>query len=305
MKKNKKVREMKKRWPLLVLALPGIVLILLFNYLPLTGLVIAFKDVDYSKGIFASDWCGFSNFEFFFKSNDAARVLRNTLLLNMLFILFTTLVAVTVAIMLYYVGRKMLKVTQTILFLPYLISWVVASYALEAFIDTRYGVINHFLKEIGATTINFYYQPKWWILILVICAVWKSAGYYSILYHTRLLSIDPTLYEAAEIDGASSWQKIRYITLYMLRPLIVTLCIIQVGNAFYSDFGMYYFLTKDNGMLYPITDVIDTYIFRALKTIGDPGMGAAVGLFQSVMGFIMVFAVNKIATKIDSEGAIF
>ncbi|MFQ9396165.1 MAG: ABC transporter permease subunit [Lachnospiraceae bacterium] len=135
--------------------------------------------------------------------------------------------------------------------------------------------------------------------------IWKSAGYYSILYYTRLLSVDPSLYEAAEIDGASTWQKIRYITLYMLRPLIIMLCLIQIGNIFYSDFGMYYFLTKDNGMLYSVTDVANTYIFRALKTVNDPGMGAAVGLFQSLMGFILVLASNAVAKKIDEEGAIF
>ncbi|MDO4283893.1 MAG: ABC transporter permease subunit [Eubacteriales bacterium] len=305
MQKKKFARDMKKKYPLLLLALPGIILVFLFNYLPLTGLVIAFKDVDYSKGIFQSDWVGFENFKFFFQSNDAIRVTRNTLMMNALFIIFTTLISVSVAILLYYVGRRMLRVTQTILFLPYLISWIVASYALEAFIDARYGVINQFLEMLGMPTVNFYYQPGYWIVIITICYIWKSAGYYSILYYTRLIGIDPTLYEAAEIDGASTWQKIRYITLYMLRPLIIMLCIIQVGNIFYSDFGMYYFLTRDNGMLYPVTDVIDTYIFRALKTINDPGMGAAVGLFQSVMGFLLVVGANTLARKVDEEGAIF
>ena len=276
----------KQKLPLLFLALPGIILIFLFGYLPLFGLVIAFKNVDYSKGIWASDWVGLKNFEFFFKSNDALRVTRNTLVMNALFIVFTLIVSVSVAIMLYYVGRRMLRVTQTVLFLPYLISWVVASYALEAFIDARYGVVNQFLNFLGLKNINFYYLPKWWYLIIVICYIWKSAGYYS-------------------IDGASTWQKIRYITLYMLRPLIIMLCLIQIGNIFYSDFGMYYFLTKDNGMLYSVTDVIDTYIFRALKTVNDPGMGAAVGLFQSLMGFILVLASNAVAKKIDEEGAIF
>lgn len=295
----------KKKLPLFILALPGIILLFLFAYLPLTGLVIAFKNVDYSKGIWASDWVGFKNFEFFFKSNDALRVTRNTLVMNALFIVVTLIISVTIAIMLYYAGKKMLRVTQTILFLPYLISWVVASYALEAFIDARYGVINQALSALGMNTINFYYTPKWWYAIMVICYIWKNAGYYSILYYTKLLSIDPSLYEAAEIDGAGTWQKIRYITLYMLRPLIVTLCIIQVGNIFYSDFGMFYFLTRNNGMLYPVTDTIDTYIFRALKTVNDPGMGAAEGLFQSAMGFVLVLGSNKLAKKIDTEGAIF
>ena len=305
MKKNSIWKDLRKKYPLLLLALPGIILIFLFNYLPLSGLVIAFKNVDYSVGIFKSDWVGFKNFEFFIKSNDAFRITKNTLVLNALFIVFSTVVSVTVAIMLYYVGKNMLKLTQTVLFLPYLISWVVASYALEAFIDPRNGVINHFLTSIGGSNINFYYEPKYWYVILVICNVWKVAGYNSILYYTRLLSIDPTLFEVAEIDGANTWQKIRYITLYMLRPMIVMLVLLSIGNIFYSDFGMYFFLTKDNGMLYPVKDVIDTYIFRALKTINNPGMGAAVGLFQSVMGFILVMTANKLSRKIDEEGSIF
>lgn len=305
MKKNKVWKDLKAKYQLLLLALPGVVLIFLFNYLPLSGLVIAFKDVDYSKGIFQSDWVAFDNFKFFFQSNDALRITRNTLVLNALFIVFTTVVSVSIAIMLYYVGKNMLRITQTILFLPYLVSWIVASYALEAFIDPRNGVIDRFLASIGAGTINFYYEPKYWYVILVICNVWKVAGYNSILYYTRLLGIDPTLYEAAEIDGATSWQKIRYITLYMLRPMIVTLVLLSIGNIFYSDFGMYFFLTRDNGMLYPVTDVIDTYIFRALKTVNDPGMGAAVGLFQSIMGFILVITANAVSRRIDEEGSIF
>lgn len=297
--------DLKKKYPLLLLALPGIVVIFLFNYLPLTGLVIAFKNVDYSKGIFQSDWAGFNNFKFFFKSNDAFRITRNTLMMNTLFIVFTVLIAVSVAIMLYNVGKNMVRLSQTILFLPFLISWIVASYALEAFIDTRYGIINQLLSGVGKNTVNFYYTPNVWIIIILLCYVWKSVGYYTIIYYTRLLSIDPTYYEAANIDGANTWQKIRYITLPMLRPLIILMCLIQVGNIFYSDFGMYYFLTRDNGMLYPITDVIDTYVFRALKTVNDPGMGAAVGLFQSLMGFILVIGANAVARKIDDEGAIF
>ena len=222
----------KQKLPLLFLALPGIILIFLFGYLPLFGLVIAFKNVDYSKGIWASDWVGLKNFEFFFKSNDALRVTRNTLVMNALFIVFTLIVSVSVAIMLYYVGRRMLRVTQTVLFLPYLISWVVASYALEAFIDARYGVVNQFLNFLGLKNINFYYLPKWWYLIIVICYIWKSAGYYSILYYTRLLSVDPSLYEAAEMDHASAWQKFKDITLPELKPLCVFIFITVTIGAF-------------------------------------------------------------------------
>jgi len=157
----------------------------------------------------------------------------------------------------------------------------------------------------GKQAVRFYQKPSAWIWIILICYLWKNVGYNSILYYTRLLSVDTTYYEAADIDGASAMQKIRYITIPMLRPLIVMLCLIQIGNIFYSDFGMYYFLTRDNSMLYPVTDVIDTYVFRALKTINDPGMGAAVGFFQSVVGFILVVGSNAIARKIEEEGAVF
>lgn len=305
MQRKRFLRDMKRKYPLLLLALPGIVVVFLFNYLPLSGLVIAFKDVDYSKGIWSSDWVGLKNFEFFFKSNDAARITRNTLMMNALFIVFTTLLSIVVAILLYNASKRMVRLTQTILFLPYLISWIVASYALESFIDTRYGVINQLLAGVGKDAVNFYYTPNAWIVIILVCYVWKNVGYYSIIYYTRLLSIDPTYYEAADIDGASAWQKIRYITLPQLRPLILMLCLIQVGNIFYSDFGMYYFLTRNNGMLYPVTDVIDTYVFRALKTVNDPGMGAAVGLFQSLMGFGLVIGANALVKRIDEEGALF
>jgi len=299
------VKDMKRKYPLLLLALPGVVTVFLFNYLPLAGLVVAFKDVDYSKGIFKSDWNGLKNFEFFFKSRDAYRITRNTLMMNALFIVCTLVVSVTVAIMLYNAGKRMVRLTQTILLLPFLISWVVTSYALEAFIDTRYGVVNQLLISMGKQAVRFYQKPSAWIWIILICYLWKNVGYNSILYYTRLLSVDTTYYEAADIDGASAMQKIRYITIPMLRPLIVMLCLIQIGNIFYSDFGMYYFLTRDNSMLYPVTDVIDTYVFRALKTINDPGMGAAVGFFQSVVGFILVVGSNAIARKIEEEGAVF
>ena len=289
----------KQKLPLLFLALPGIILIFLFGYLPLFGLVIAFKNVDYSKGIWASDWVGLKNFEFFFKSNDALRVTRNTLVMNALFIVFTLIVSVSVAIMLYYVGRRMLRVTQTVLFLPYLISWVVASYALEAFIDARYGVVNQFLNFLGLKNINFYYLPKWWYLIIVICYIWKSAGYYSILYYTRLLSVDPSLYEAASIDGAGRWAKIRHITFPGIKPTIMILLLMNVGNVLNAGFEVQYLL--GNGLVQSVSQTIDIYVLKWGISQGDYAIGTAAGIFKSVVSIILIVIANQMAKRTGEE----
>ena len=289
----------KQKLPLLFLALPGIILIFLFGYLPLFGLVIAFKNVDYSKGIWASDWVGLKNFEFFFKSNDALRVTRNTLVMNALFIVFTLIVSVSVAIMLYYVGRRMLRVTQTVLFLPYLISLVVASYALEAFIDARYGVVNQFLNFLGLKNINFYYLPKWWYLIIVICYIWKSAGYYSILYYTRLLSVDPSLYEAASIDGAGRWAKIRHITFPGIKPTIMILLLMNVGNVLNAGFEVQYLL--GNGLVQSVSQTIDIYVLKWGISQGDYAIGTAAGIFKSVVSIILIVIANQMAKRTGEE----
>jgi ABC-type polysaccharide transport system, permease component len=269
------------------------------------GLIIAFKKIDYSKGIFGGDWVGLDNFKFFFESMYAFRVTRNTILLNFLFIIIGTLCAIVFALLLYELSRRQVKTFQTILFIPYFLSWVVVGYVSFAMLNPSYGVINQFLNAIGMQPIEWYSEPKFWPWILLFSYLWKNIGYTSIIYYTGLMSIEPSYYEAAAIDGASKIKQMTYVSIPLLIPLIAILTLLNIGRIFYSDFGLFYFIPRDSGMLYSAVDVIDTYVYRALRVTGDIGMASAVGLFQSVVGFVMVMVSNKIVKVIDEDSAIF
>lgn len=299
------LKDIKQKKGLAVLALPGVLFLVLFSYLPMFGTFIAFKSINYAQGIFASPWVGWDNFKFFFQSQDFVRITRNTVGLNLMFILCNLLFALIFALILFELSRRAVKVYQTVLFVPYLLSWVVVSYALYIFLNNDYGVINGLLKGLGMEKVNWYGVPGYWPAILLICFVWKNVGYSTIIYYTGLLGIDSSYYEAASIDGATGFQKLRYITLPLLTPLIILIMITQVGRIFSADFGMFFFLTKDSPMLYPTTDVIDTYVFRALRKIGDPGMAAAVALYQSFVGCVLVIVVNFIVGRVDPDSAMF
>lgn len=299
------VKYLKLNKELLFLGLPGILLIFIFAYLPMIGIVIAFKDFNYAKGLWGSDWVGFKNFEFFFTSQDAFRVTRNTLLLNIDFIIIGLISSVAFALMLYELSRRATKVYQTVMFFPYFLSWVVVGYIVFALLNMELGGVNTLLKELGFEPIQWYAKPKYWPVILTLAYLWKNVGYYSIIFYTGLMGLDSSYYEAAAIDGASKLQQIRKITIPLLMPLIIMMVLLQIGRIFYADFGMFYFLPKDSGVLYPVTDVIDTYVFRSLRVVGDLGMASAAGLYQSVVGFILVMVSNKIVKKINEENAIF
>lgn len=303
MKKKKNRRRM--NWNLLMLAVPGLIFLIAFYYVPLFGLIIPFKQMDYSLGIWKSKFVGFKNFEFFFKSQDAFRVTRNTLLLNFTFIIITMILAVVLSLIMFELTSKKIKIYQTALFMPYFISWIVASYVLYALISPQMGMIPHFLKDMGKTVPNFYNQPKYWPFILTVCYVWKNIGYMTLLFYTTLVGIDSSYLEAASIDGAGKLKRAVYISLPYLKPVIIIMALLQIGKIFYADFGMFYFLTKDSGPLYPVTDVIDTYVFRALRVTGDIGMSSAVGLYQSLVGFALVLISNLVVRKIDRDSAIF
>ena len=288
------------------MALPAILMLFIFNYIPMAGLVIAFKDFRYDKGFFGSQWIGFENFEFFFKSNDAWIVLRNTIGLNFLFIVITLICSVAVAIMLDEIAnRKMVKATQTIMFFPYFMSWVVIGYLLYSFLQPELGILNTVLKSMGGQPVSWYTRPELWPSILVIMYIWKMLGYYSVIYYASLMGIDSSYYEAAAIDGATRWQMIWRITLPLLRPIITIMLILQIGRIMYADFGQFFQLTRDQGALYSTTDVLDTYIFRALRVTGDIGIGSAVGCFQAVIGFLLITGTNLAVRKIDPESALF
>lgn len=306
-KQNLRIRNGRRKRGLQLMSLAAIPLlyVLVFNYLPMFGLVIAFKNYRFDKGILGSDWVGFKNFEYFFKSNDFGRVIRNTISLNMIFIVVGMACAVALGILLYELrSRTKTKIYQTIMILPYFISWVIVGYMVYAFLNPSFGLANAFLAKLGISPVKWYSEPKLWPFILTLAFVWKNVGIDCVIYYAALMGIDGSLFEAAEIDGAGKWQKIKYITLPCLKSIVIMLFILKVGGIFRSDFGLFYQLTRDVGALYPTTDVMDTYIFRTLKTVRDYGMSSAAGLLQSVVGFVTVVITNWIVTKIDSDSAL-
>lgn len=288
-----------------MLAIPGLIFLVAFYYMPMLGLVIPFKKMDYSLGILKSPWVGFKNFEFLFKTKDAFRITRNTLCLNLLFIVVTLLLSITLSLLLYELGKKSVKVYQTALFVPYFVSWIVASYVLYALINPQMGAIPRILADLGMDVKNFYNEPSYWPFILLASYVWKNIGYMTLLFYSTLISIDLTYFEAAAIDGANKFQITFKISIPHMLPVIILMTLMQIGKIFYADFGMFYFLTRDSGVLYSTTDVIDTYVYRALCVTGDIGMASAAGLYQSVVGFLLVMASNLVVKKTNDEYAIF
>ncbi|NIK66586.1 ABC transporter permease subunit [Paenibacillus sp. BK720] len=306
--KNGVIRELFKNRTLLLMFLPVAILLFLFNYLPLAGLVIAFKDFDFTKGIFGSDWMNplFDNFDYLFSSDTAFRAVRNTILLNALFITVGLIFEVGFALLLNEVRNKYFKrVSQSLTFLPFFISWIVVGVFAYNLLDFESGAVNHFLTSIGLQPIDFYSEAGLWPIILTIAIRWKATGYGTIIYLAALTSIDNSYYEAASIDGATRWQQIRYISLPMLRPTIIILTLLAVGRIMNADFGMFYAMVGDASLLFPTTDVIDTFVYRSLRKSGDIGMASAAGFLQSMIAFVLVIASNYAARKIDKDSAIF
>lgn len=284
-----------------IMLIPASVFYIFFFYIPMFGVIIAFKDFRYDLGIFGSPWNGFANFKYFFASQDAWILLRNTIGYNFIFICVNMVSSACVALLIYEIRQSFLiKYYQTTMMLPYFMSWVVVGYIVYAFLDPSYGVLNQIL----GTDINWYSEPKYWPYILVISNTWKGIGMSSLIYYANLLGIDASLFEAAIIDGASKLQQIRHISIPSLRSVAAILFILAVGNILKGDFGLFYQIPMNVGALYPVTDVVDTYIFRGLRS-GDIGANAAVGLFQSVVGFFTVLISNMIVKKIDADSAIF
>lgn len=299
------LRMMKKNAGLSMLALPGFLLIIIFNYVPLYGLLLPFKSYRYNLGIWNSPWVGFENFGFLFRGDVLYRVLRNTLLYNLTFIVLGTTLSVIVALLLYELSRRFVKAYQTILFIPYFISWVVAGFAFRSLFDMEYGVINRLLMTMGEEPILWYSEPKYWPYIIVIAAVWKGLGYSSVIYYAALMGIDSEYYDAAKIDGASKLRQAFSISVPIIKPMIVMLVILQIGSICYSDFGLFYNVTLNSSLLYSTTDVIDTFVYRSLIDLGDIGMASAAGFFQSIVGFCLVLATNTIVKKINPENSLF
>lgn len=300
-------RRILKQWPLYLMMVPGLAYLLINNYMPLAGLQLAFKKFKYALGIWKSDFNNFKNFTYLFKSSDAWIIIRNTVGYNFVFILLGTVVAIFVAILLNMVRvKRMQKFYQTVILIPHLISYVIVSYIVYAFLGQDNGMINNsLLKALGMEPIAWYTEAAYWPYILVITQLWKTFGYNSIIYYATIVGIDQTYYEAAIVDGATWWKQVRYITLPMLKPVIVTLTLLAIGRMFYSDFGLFYQVPMNIGLLYDATNTIDTYVYRGLLETNDVGRASAAGFIQSVMGFFLVLGTNAIVRRVDREQALF
>nr|WP_265525126.1 ABC transporter permease subunit [Paenibacillus sp. JDR-2] len=270
------------------------------------GIVVAFQNFNAIKGITGSEFVGLKNFEFFVQSKEVLHVIFNTLFLNALFILFGALASVSIAVMFSELGGKWFKrIVQTIVTLPNFLSWTVIAMFVTALLSSDTGMLNKWLAHFHIGPIAFFNEPAAWPFILVLIKIWQGAGFGAIVYLATITGINPEIYESASIDGASRWKKIWYITLPLLKPTIILMMLLAIGGIFYGDFGMIYALVGRNVLLYPTTDVIDTYVYRALMDLGDMGMSAAVGVFQSVIGFILVVTVNQLARKFSPDSALF
>nr|WP_156828893.1 ABC transporter permease subunit [Cohnella laeviribosi] len=287
--------------------LPGVIYLLINNYLPMLGIIIAFKDVNYAKGILQSDWIGFKNFEFLFRTNDAYIITRNTILYNITFIVLHVIAAVTLAVLLNELKNRFLaRFYQSVVLLPYLISAVIIGYLVFSLLSVETGIMNKkILPMLGLGEISWYTETKYWPYILTMVSVWKTAGHLCVIFLAAIVGIDKEYFEAATIDGASRWQQIRSITIPLITPVITIMTLLAIGRIFHSDFGLFYQVPLDSGPLLPVTNVIDTYVYRSLLTLGDIGMSSAAGVYQSVVGFLLVLISNYIVRKINSDNALF
>jgi len=290
----------------LLMLLPAVVFVLIFSYYPMTGIIVAFKKYTYKRGIWGSKWIGFDNFRFFFKSGQAGRVIRNTILYNVVFMALGTALQVTVAIFLTEIrGDKFRKYAQTLMFLPHFISWVVVGVLAFNLFSSDYGYINRLLVSLGGEKYPFYTSPGIWPFILTFFNLWKGVGYGSVVYLAAIMGIDTSIYEAAYIDGATVFQRIFRITVPCIMPTVVILFLMSVGGIFRGNFDMFYNLVGNNGLLFEYTDVIDTLTTRALISSSNYGMSSAVGLMQSVMCFITVILANRAVNAYDPDYALF
>ena len=305
--RKSRMKRLRKYRPLYLLALPAIVYLIVNNYFPMAGLILAFKNYSYSKGIFGSEWCGLKNFTYLFGSKWAGIMFRNTILYNLVFIFLGTLIAVVVAILLSEVrSARAQKLYQVIILIPYLMSTVLIGYLVFAFFSSDNGFINNsILKTLGLDPVKWYMKPDAWPGILIFVQMWRSFGFQSIVFFATILGFDKTLYESAVMDGASTWQQITKITLPLLKPTIIILIIMSLGRMFSTDFGLFYQVPQNTGMLYEATTTIDTFVYRTLMEDHDVGRALAAGFLQSVLGFFVIMIANTIVRKVEPDSALF
>lgn len=304
--KKKRTHWGKEDWQLYSLCAIPVILIIMFSYLPMSGLVMAFKNYRYDLGMFGSEWVGFNNFKVFLMGGEFPRLVRNTVGMNLLIIFAEIIVSLVIAILMFNLtSKKMVKAYQTVFILPNFISWVMVAYVVYTLLAPNEGVFNQILAFFGFDKINWYGEAKYWPAILTTSSVWKNVGMKSIYYYSALMGVDETLFEAASIDGASAFQKTTKIMIPCILPTIVVLFIMSIGGIFGGDFGLFYQVPRNIGALYETTDVITTYNFRVMKVIGNMGLATAISLFASVVGIIMVLITNKLSKKVDEDLGLF
>lgn len=310
---SRRFSKAKKPLMLLTMVAPGAIWLLLLRYLPMGGIILAFKnykiypkDPTFLNNLIHSKWVGLDNFKFLFTTGDSWIMIRNTLAYNIVFIILGVIIPVAFAIMMSELSRKFVaKTYQTLMFFPYFLSWVVVSYFLNAFIDAQYGLIPMAQRAAGETAVSWYTTPGPWPYIIVFANLWKNVGYSTVLYLAAITGIDQTQYEAAAIDGASKWQQILHVTLPNLRTMIAILFILNVGKIFNADFGLFWNVPMQNGALFSVTQVVDTYIYRVLMNTGNIGQSTAAGLLQNIVGFLCILGANAVVKKIDSDSTLF
>ena len=303
----KRIKKLRLNIALYLMMVPGLVYLFFNNYIPMSFTVIAFKDYNFQKGIWGSAFNGFENFKTLFSTRDSQIILRNTIGYNLAFIIIGTVVGLGIAILMDEISSRRAKRTYQMAYLvPYMVSITIVSYIVYALLSTDTGFLNTaVLKTFGIEKVSWYSTPKFWPLILVLVNQWKWLGYNSIIYYSSIIGIDPNYYEAATIDGATRFQRIRLITFPVIRSTIITMTLLQLGTIFKSDFGLFYQVPMNSSALMNVTNTIDTFVYRGIKTVGTLGMSSAAGFYQSVIGFVLVLAANGLVRKIDRESAIF
>lgn len=307
-KKRERFTDFKKHKTYYFMLIPMVIFFILFCYLPMPGLYYAFVNYDFMKGL-ASPFCGFRNFEFLFAGGMNSIIwglTKNTILYNLAFILIGNMAQIAVAVLLKEIQRKyFVKVSQTLMFMPYFVSMVTVGVIVYNIFSYKYGIANNLITSLGFDKFDFYQSPQVWPFIIVAVQVWKGLGYGSVVYMAAILGIDESIYEAAYMDGASNWKRIRYITLPLLKPTAIMLIMLALGGIIKGSFDLFYQIIGNNGLLLASTDIIDTYVYRSLAVNFDMGRGAAAGLYQSIFGFALVMIVNRIVNKVSPENALF
>ena len=299
-------RQVKRHKYLLLMLVPAVVLTIMFSYLPMTGIVLAFKNFNYQDGIYFSPWSGLDNFKYLFISKKLWPLTRNTMLYNLAFLFLGMVFQVALAILINEaVNKYFKKITQSFIFLPYFISWVVVSAMFQAFFGYEHGIFNNIIEFFGADRINLYSNAGYWPFILVFCNLWKGAGYGSVVYLAAITGLDAEVGEAAEVDGANVWQRIRHITIPSLLPTMIIMFLLGCGNMFRGDFGMFYQLVGSNANILSTTDILDLFVYRALMTNTDIGMSSASGLYQSLLCFVTIMIMNGVVKKIEPDYSLF